>query len=165
MLLLKSRSWLVLTESGKLKRYDPRLLVAVGCFPPEFSPRRAAIKGDTNRNFIILEAEQTTNPVFTNRMSSQRSLPSSLRRTVGPLLDTALVTKWINTCKEHEHSQAIANPAVNKLFEHERGFRLIDVVDECLVEYRTPREYVALSYVWGACNSWNLKCDKGNIGR
>lgn len=164
-LFLRSKAWLASREGHRVKRRDPRLLLAVDSLPSGFSRRRAPLKADKIRIFIILEVEQISNPVFTEAESSQRSLPSHLRRTTGSLLDTALVTQWVNTCKNHSHSLRTRDAHETEFFQHERGFRLIDVVDECLVEQQEPSEYVALSYVWGDCNSWSHKCVKENVGR
>lgn len=164
-LFLRSNIWLAFNVIRRFKDRDPRLLLAVDSLPSGFSRRRAPIEADKARIFIILEVEQISNPVFTEKESSQRSLPSHLRRTTGPLLDTALVTQWINTCENHPHSLRTTDAHETEFFQHERGFRLIDVVDECLVEQQEPSEYVALSYVWGDCSSWSLKCVKENVGQ
>ncbi|KAG2414911.1 hypothetical protein HFD88_006099 [Aspergillus terreus] len=145
-LYIRSRSPFSLRKNGRIQHPHPRLLLAIDLQPPSFQRNRAPIKEvDRVRNrFIIAEIEALTDPV------PGQSLGGTLlpRREIGSHIDVELVRRWLDDYKMHKHSRASINESAH-LFQKERPFRLIDVVDECLVLKSEVCEYVALSYVWG----------------
>ncbi|KAL5364970.1 heterokaryon incompatibility protein-domain-containing protein [Aspergillus floccosus] len=145
-LYIRSRSPFSLRKNGRIQHPYPRLLLAIDLHPPSFQRNRASIKEvDRVRNrYIIAEVETLPDP------ASDQSLGGTLlpRREVGRHIDVELVRRWLDECKMHKHSRASATHTAH-LFQKECQFRLIDVVDECLVLKSEVCEYVALSYVWG----------------
>lgn len=164
-LFLKSRCWSYsVGGDGKKTYYAPRLLLAVDIFPPTYSLGWSRVSVDSNRRFIILELELITTTASSQAKSSIKMSPAYLRRTIEPLLDINLVKSWLDECRKHEYSKQMP-PILNALFQADTGFRVVDVIEEHLVELKTPCEYVALSYVWGACGSATLKCTRENVHR
>lgn len=81
-------------------------------------------------------------------------------------IDFSIVRGWISSCKSahgrecdrammHEHE--VTHPV-----DEIPGFRLIDVVDNCLVRGIGRCEYTTLSYVWGQATV--LRALKSNVG-
>jgi hypothetical protein len=147
-LFLQSRSPLSVKENGLTEHPQPRLLLAVNQKPPSFQQNRAIVReiDRANNRFIIAEIESLANdsvPSGTNEM------PLLSRREVGSCINAPLVKRWLQDCKDHKHSKKAASQKSNDLFQRENGFRLIDVIDERLVQETERCDYVALSYVWG----------------
>lgn len=63
-----------------------------------------------------------------------------------PEIDFELVKKWCHHCLTN---QCGSNPTLVQEKNMPKGFRLIDVKDNCIVEFEPDYQYVALSYVWG----------------
>lgn len=63
-----------------------------------------------------------------------------------PEIDYELVKKWYYHCLT---GQCGANPTLVQERFMPKGFRLIDVKKNCIVESASNYDYVALSYVWG----------------
>ncbi|KAM0259205.1 hypothetical protein ACHAQJ_003410 [Trichoderma viride] len=77
------------------------------------------------------------------------SLPESLYNRIDQdQINLEICRKWIANCDREHLNQcgAFSGPA---RFGPEASFRLIDVVDECIVVPPPDAQYVALSYVWG----------------
>lgn len=162
-LFLKSKCWAYsMNEDGKKTYYTPRLLLAADIFPPTYSLGRSRISADSNGRFIILELELMATTASSQAKSSIKMSPAHLRWTIEPRLDMTLVKNWLDGCRKHKHSRK-TSPVPNDLFQTDTGFRVVDVIEEHLVELNTPCEYVALSYVWGACGSSTLKCTRTNV--
>jgi hypothetical protein len=73
-------------------------------------------------------------------------------------LDISRARSWISAC-EHNHGET-CNPrwsqSIGSSFSGLEVLRLLDVVNECLVEVRSPCRYLILSYVWGGVNNVRL---------
>ena len=147
-LFMQSRSPLSIKENGRTTHPRPRLLLAVDQKPPRFQQNGAVVR-EINRvknRFIIAEIESLPNdsiPPGTNEM------PLLLRREVRSRINVPLVKRWLQDCKHHKHSRKAGSQKDNDLFQRESGFRLIDVINERLVQKTERCDYVALSYVWG----------------
>ena len=63
-----------------------------------------------------------------------------------PEVDVELVKKW---CRQCLIGQCGSNPTLLQERNMPKGFRLIDVRNNCIVDFEPGFEYVALSYVWG----------------
>ncbi|KAI4231922.1 MAG: hypothetical protein L6R40_007577 [Gallowayella cf. fulva] len=63
-----------------------------------------------------------------------------------PVIDFELVKKWYHHCLT---GQCGSNPTVIQEKNMPEGFRLIDVMNNCIVDFHHEYDYVALSYVWG----------------
>ncbi|GFP55952.1 hypothetical protein TASIC1_0006012200 [Trichoderma asperellum] len=77
------------------------------------------------------------------------SLPESLYHRIDQdKIDLEICRKWVTKCEREHNSQcgAFSSPTNSR---PESSFRLIDVVDECIVVPPPSCQYVALSYVWG----------------
>ncbi|KAI0007126.1 heterokaryon incompatibility protein-domain-containing protein, partial [Xylariaceae sp. FL0662B] len=79
-------------------------------------------------------------------------------------IDLSLCNKWLEHC-EYRHGLACSRPGWSMSLEKPSGvgFRVVDVVDEKIVEFPKPGEcdYVTLSYVWGGYTTVQLL--KSNI--
>ena len=145
-LYMRSKSPFSTKEKGRTLHPYPRLLLAIDWQPPNIRRNRAPIKEvDRVKNrFVIAEIESLPDP------SGCSSLGGTLlpRRGVGERIDVDLIKRWLEQCKRHKHSTKSLQRKCD-LFQAEHPFRLIDVVDRCLVLKNERCEYVALSYVWG----------------
>jgi hypothetical protein len=161
-LFMQSRSpWVSIREDCDVEKYpQPRLLLAVDQKPPNFPPNRAIIREiDRVKNrFIIAEIESLPNDSMPQRTNQA---PCFSRRDIGAKIDFQRVKRWLQACKSHQHSKKTGNQESDGLFQ-DPGFRLIDVVDERLVQVTETCEYVALSYVWGQVPS-RLYTRKDNV--
>ncbi|KAL5360047.1 heterokaryon incompatibility protein-domain-containing protein [Aspergillus floccosus] len=66
--------------------------------------------------------------------------------------NTALIGEWLHSCEAVHGSQCSPQPlniGRSSLGPSLKTFRLVDVVNGCVVETPIHREYFALSYVWG----------------
>ncbi|KAF9224652.1 HET-domain-containing protein [Gyrodon lividus] len=149
-LFIQSRSPLSVKERGRTEHPQPRLLLAIDQKPPSFQLNRAPLReiDRVKGRFIIAEIESLPD-------DSTHSAPNGVhfhflpRREVGDRINIPLVKRWLEECKEHMHSKKATGQKGNGLFQRKRPFRLIDVIDECLVQKAERCDYVALSYVWG----------------
>jgi hypothetical protein len=96
--------------------------------------------------FIIAEIESLPDDSAPSASKEEHFLP---RREVGGRINIQLVKHWLEECKKHKHSKKAMDRKGNDLFQHQHPFRLIDVINECLVLKTEWCDYVALSYVWG----------------
>ncbi|KAH7078781.1 heterokaryon incompatibility protein-domain-containing protein [Paraphoma chrysanthemicola] len=98
-------------------------------------------------------------------------------RRVASYLEISTIQRWLHTCSS-EHSTQLSSHGVKstadpydersseesgcqpKRFLNSRDFRLIDVINKCVVLVDQPAEYAALSYVWGT--SSRLLLSKNN---
>ena len=69
-------------------------------------------------------------------------------------IDIELVKKW---CQQCVTGQCGAMSTIGQTTEMPMGFRLIDVKADCVVDFETGYQYVALSYVWGGVNTLQNK--------
>ncbi|KAK3381191.1 heterokaryon incompatibility protein-domain-containing protein [Podospora didyma] len=145
-LFIQSRSPLSVNQNGRTTHPQPRLLLAISHQPPSFHLGRAPLR-EVDRmkdRFIVAEIES-----LPDRLEEPQAclLP---RREVGDRINARQLKRWLRACQEHKHSmEAVNRDDIDDLFQDEYGFRVIDVVDECLVQKTERCEYVALSYVWG----------------
>ena len=144
-LFMQSRSILTVKENGRTAYPQPCLLVAIDRKPPNFGRNRAPVRevDRVNDRYIIAEIESLPGD------SVPKDVCSFLRREVGGHVNIQLVKHWLEECRKHQHYQATKERHADGLFSHEHPFRLIDVIDECLVQRVETCDYVALSYVWG----------------
>lgn len=63
-----------------------------------------------------------------------------------PGIDVELVKKWCHHCLT---GRCGSNPTLAQEKNMPKGFRLIDVQNNCIVDFEPDYHYVALSYVWG----------------
>ncbi|KAH9476435.1 hypothetical protein JR316_0012010 [Psilocybe cubensis] len=78
--------------------------------------------------------------------------PHGSARIVKDTIDPALMRKWISLCEEHHGEKCRPRNDVIKTAENPNGvkiLRLIDTLDQCIVEAKPGDQYLALSYVWG----------------
>ncbi|KAM0167907.1 hypothetical protein ACHAPF_011524, partial [Botrytis cinerea] len=140
-LLVQSRSPLALRVDDRTEYLTPRILLATDKQPLSKQNNRPPLREIDRREdrFIFAEIE-----------SLSSSAESFIRRRAIPsVLDVSLVKKWLFDCKSHEHSKVVLSRTNNILFHGQHSFRLIDVVNECLMDRNEWCEYTALSYVWG----------------
>lgn len=79
-------------------------------------------------------------------------------------IDIALIAEWLHSCETVHGSECAPQPlsigcsplAGSSL----KTFRLLDVINGCMVETPIHREYFALSYVWGGVEQ--VRLTKGN---
>ncbi|PYH88432.1 HET-domain-containing protein [Aspergillus ellipticus CBS 707.79] len=142
---IRSQSPLSAKINGRMQHPQPRILLAIDQKPPSFQRNRATLRQlDRGKSrFIIAEIEQLPGKV--------PSTPVNFcpRREVSQEIDVGLIQTWLTECRTHNHSQQSPSPGSQTLFHEDHPFRLIDVVEECLVSKSNRCEYVALSYVWG----------------
>jgi hypothetical protein len=68
------------------------------------------------------------------------------RRLITELVDIGLLRSWLSECQVyHSHPQSTINLNIELLGSGR--FRVVDVVDSCLIEPDQPIKYIALSYV------------------
>ncbi|KND88387.1 hypothetical protein TOPH_07027 [Tolypocladium ophioglossoides CBS 100239] len=84
--------------------------------------------------------------------------PYFLRQSVDAEVDTARISYWISVCtRTHGANCAVSsNITFGSAYPGLHVLRLIDVEQNCLVQVRDLRPYVALSYIWGAVNGFRL---------
>lgn len=123
-----------------------RILLAIDQEPPGFDRGRVRMKTiDSPNRYIFGELEHlVTSNAALETCGNSSKVPVLPRRGIGKTLDLDLPRKWLANCESHRHPDP-----KDHLFRGGNGFRLIDVVEKCLVEMTEPCEYVALSYVWG----------------
>ncbi|KAM0446009.1 hypothetical protein ACHAO4_009597 [Trichoderma viride] len=91
------------------------------------------------------------------------SLPESLfHRIDQDKIDLEICRKWIFKCESEHPSQcgAFSSPTQSGPGS---SFRLIDVVDECVVVPPSGAQYIALSYVWGRTQCLQLNSQTAPI--
>ncbi|GAB1318643.1 hypothetical protein MFIFM68171_08853 [Madurella fahalii] len=96
----------------------------------------------------ICESPDITDGFFPNRCY--------LRTQLDRIIDIPRVARWIDSCTR-DHS-CLVNEAGG--LPGLKSLRLIDVVDNCIVEKPGAVKYVTLSYVWGAVS--NIRLTKAN---
>ena len=72
------------------------------------------------------------------------------------IVDVGKLQSWIGTC-EKWHSDICGID--EKTQYNMPSIRLIDVIDNCLVEKYERCRYIALSYIWGRCNTFQTLKD------
>ena len=74
-------------------------------------------------------------------------------RTVSPLFDDKLASKWLHACKtNHQESYGLPSPV-------DVAITLIDCFTRDIRPSRTPEKYAALSYVWGGAKQSPLSTE------
>jgi hypothetical protein len=120
-----------------------RILLGVNKRPQNLPLMRRRLNHDKWAKFVLTELElDPTKPGIVP------GLPS-LRRPIQPHINRDLVRGWLEECRNHEKCKNRISHHQNLRSFFQGGFRLIDVVEERLVEKTEPCAYVALSYVWG----------------
>jgi hypothetical protein len=91
------------------------------------------------------------------------SLPESLYCRIDQnQIDLGICRKWITNCeREHPHQCGAFSSPVHS--GSGTSFRLIDVVDECVVVPPPNAQYIVLSYVWGQTQSLQLNRSNASI--
>ncbi|KAK4039406.1 hypothetical protein C8A01DRAFT_47124 [Parachaetomium inaequale] len=80
----------------------------------------------------------------------------------GQALDLGRVRRWLSQCTNNHGGDCGATPwktssrRVDENFPGLERLRFVDVLNECVVESRLLKPYVALSYVWGLGSSLRL---------
>lgn len=144
---MQSKEWCTFRKlEGSPQRTVYRTILALDQRPPNLKLMRRALDSDAKTKFVLTELEldparlRDTSEVY------------SLRRPIPVRVDLQLVLSWINECRCDGHEECDQNrnaQQLNSVQLFASGFRLIDVLEERLVEKTEPCEYVALSYVWG----------------
>lgn len=142
------------------ERLQPRIVLAVNRNPPKTAPIMARERAsDQSKNrFVIAEFEA----VLLELAANCEDDPRIYRRPIKPNLDTGLIKQWLEGCEQHRHKPAFVGTEVSTPFDRGNGFRLVDVIEECLVQKNEVCDYAALSYVWGDVPS-ALKTTKSNV--
>jgi len=82
------------------------------------------------------------------------------RENLDPWINFQEVRRWISRCRStHDDCEG---PDQSSLNFKEHRFRLIDVMEKCIVEASRSCTYVALSYVWGDPTDGRLQLRSGN---
>lgn len=153
-LFIQSKLWG--RSSNRSRRHRSyRILLAIDQQPPDFQLKRRALPTDKQNRFILGELE-----LAPGEASNDVGMPL-LRRPIRPFFEPDLLRRWLDACQYHKTCN-VRHPD-KTLFQ--RGFRLIDVYEERLVEVTVPCEYFALSYVWGNRDSSGLQTTTRNIRR
>ncbi|KAI1490358.1 HET-domain-containing protein, partial [Biscogniauxia mediterranea] len=141
-LFIQSRSPVSIYGNGRVQRPQPRILLATDQEPPNFHHNKTPTRriDRVKLRFIIAEIESLSNESATNYLP---------RLPVEPYISIALLKSWLEECQKHEHSRKILERGANDLFQPQKPFRLIDVIEESLVQRDEKCDYMALSYVWG----------------
>lgn len=80
-------------------------------------------------------------------------------RYVRPTIHPALVNDWVRACELHHGQECAATSNVVATSEHPAGlkiFRMIDALNQCIVQVGHGCRYVALSYMWGRVETVKL---------
>jgi len=161
-LWLKSKGWIWADRFKRERRtcYHPRVLLSVDKWPTGVKHTPTSMNQAHSDRFIIAELEPIARG--TNlRLASE--VPEPQRRQIERKFDCKLAAHWLEMCIDHQHSKELSSGQRNQPFWQAPGFRLIDVVDECLVEKTVPCTYVALSYVWGIAAHSCLRTNNSNL--
>lgn len=95
---------------------------------------------------------------FTNNMSEYIAFlgaatsPHGAARELKPQIDPALIKKWIRICEWKHNDTCSPKTGIVRAPNYPSGlqvFRVIDVIDHCLVNATPGVRYIPLSYVWG----------------
>ncbi|KAH8782734.1 heterokaryon incompatibility protein-domain-containing protein, partial [Diaporthe sp. PMI_573] len=85
-------------------------------------------------------------------------------RPISPCVDLGVVRTWLQECRDHKACNENRRSQQSNLVQFfASGFRLIDVMEGKLVKKTDPREYIALSYVWGQLEPPPLRTNKQNL--
>ncbi|KAF2136560.1 uncharacterized protein K452DRAFT_292284 [Aplosporella prunicola CBS 121167] len=141
----------------KISGHRPRILLALNVAP---SDQGFVISNGTR--FSVAELEDVS-PLYAPKPNSESNPEACSRRVIPPQMDLGLINQWMQVCNAHKHSDKISSTDGHDPFQHAQGFRLIDVVDECLVQKTDRCSYLALSYVWGTTIDSMLKTIRSNI--
>lgn len=64
------------------------------------------------------------------------------------MVDVSLIRRWLEEC-QGEHDHGIGRAELQAQLRATGRFRVIDVMESCLVDPHDTIDYIALSYVWG----------------
>ncbi|KAI1131120.1 heterokaryon incompatibility protein-domain-containing protein [Nemania abortiva] len=155
LIYIQSKGWILKQGRNRQKLCCPRILLAISERPSHAAiPRtgKALIDKTTDR-YIISELELLERGSLHMPSSGEQNAVVSPppRRPIAPDFDCSIAKDWL----EHTPIRTTRNPKptkgpLRKSFWTAAGFRLIDVVEQCLVVKTEFCEYTALSYVWGA---------------
>ncbi|KAI0429969.1 heterokaryon incompatibility protein-domain-containing protein [Xylaria sp. FL1042] len=77
-----------------------------------------------------------------------------------PFFDTKLLSGWLRRCEHHHGAKCVGKPAEKENLPI--GFRVIDTLEEKIIEPDGSFRYVALSYMWAVGPDNNMQLEKGN---
>ncbi len=93
-------------------------------------------------------------------MESDKPQPYFARGVEGPFIDVALLLKWLHRCEDrHTCSEKMGLDLT--CYRTPADFRVIDVLDRCVVQPPAQCRYLTLSYIWGTGIKFQAK--KSNI--
>lgn len=160
-LYMQSQKWSSFTDSDSSEQTVYRLIVTVDQQPSNVELIGRTSKRSGNDKYILTELE--IHPANVPILQDTISFPS-LRRTIQPFVDVDLIRTWFDQCESHKkcnNSRSFQQSNLVQFFTP--GLRLIDVVEERLVEKTDPCSYIALSYVWGHLERPPLYTNKQNL--
>ncbi|KAF9561790.1 HET-domain-containing protein [Agrocybe pediades] len=110
----------------------------------------------------------TTNSVteyiaFLNAATTSTPLGSA--RQVEAQVNPALVARWLDLCEKNHGKMCSPRPGPLLTPENQIGlatFRVVDVIDLCLVDATPETRYITLSYVWGDGFEPGIKLTRAN---
>lgn len=155
---VQSKEWGSFSESESSRRKVYRIILALNRRPPDLKLMRRALHFDTISKFVLTELE-----IDPTMVGNANNLDSP-RRPIPSCVDFHMVKRWLKACDDHvlcDENRTSKGSSMVSLFKG--GFRLIDVEEGRLVEKRDPRDYVALSYVWGQLEPAPLRLYKENL--
>lgn len=143
-LYVESNKWSSVTDSKSSDQPIYRLMLALDQCPLKSEQVLKAPTYERKDRLVLTELE-----IHPERLPTVASpeIPS-LRRTIRPFADLELIRRWLDQCQSHKKCNESRNSQHSSSVEFfSRGFRLIDVVAEELVEKTKPCAYIALSYI------------------
>lgn len=159
-LYMESKKWSSLTDSNSSDQPVYRLLLTLDQRPLKSEPTWRAPAYNRKDRFVLTELELHPERLPTVALSQ---VPS-LRRTIQPFVDLDLIRSWLDQCQSHKKCNNIrTSQRLNSFQFFAHGLRLIDVVEERLVEKTDPCAYIALSYVWGHLEPPPLCTNRQNL--
>ncbi|KXX74749.1 hypothetical protein MMYC01_209106 [Madurella mycetomatis] len=111
------------------------------------------ISWNPTKGFHFSDTNDSERVVFLQSAQSAATHPAWMGRSVQPIIDPALIKKWLFTCEEsHKDRQCCPEKHILATKDHPSGLktlRVIDVVDRLIITAPPSCRYVALSYQWG----------------
>jgi hypothetical protein len=101
-----------------------------------------------------------------HEIDSPSWVPKAGRSIDSSCVDPALIQQWFDLCERHHGDQCRPIPLQPEACSDVPqipSFRVIDVVQNCIVDAPSGCDYLALSYVWGQAEQVRLLKDKKRV--